>query len=81
MFLAVWIVLAEQISRDNTVCAAPDGGHLTTQPCKTIYAALAFAIVTWLLFGISFGIGLHSIITRKNRGTEKSNAGTGELNA
>ena len=81
MFLAVWIILAEQISCDDTVCAAPGGGHLTIQPCKTIYAALAFAIVTWLLYAISFGIELHYIITRKGRDTEKGRTETGEMSA
>ena len=65
MFLAVCIVLAEQISCDNTVCAAPGGRHLNTYPCQTIYAALAFAITTWLLFGISIGLELYYNIIRE----------------
>ena len=80
MFLTVSILLAEQISSDNTVCAAPGGQYLTTPPCQTIYAALACAIVTWVLFGISFSIDLHSII-RNKRDTEKVSAGSGELSA
>lgn len=31
-----------------------DGGHASTRECRTIYTALAFAIVDWLLFTVSF---------------------------
>jgi hypothetical protein len=81
MFLAVWVILAEQISCDTAVCTALGGGHLATHPRQTIYAALAFATVTWLLFAISFGIELYLIITRKKMFTEKGNTETGYLNA
>src|SRR5947207_13918002 len=54
LFLAIWIVLAEQISCDSSFCSLPGGGHSTIDPCNTIYAALAFAVTGWVMFTVSF---------------------------
>jgi hypothetical protein len=53
LFLAIWIALSVNIGR-NDQCVAPDGGHDHSRPCNTIYTALAFAIVDWLLFTVTF---------------------------
>ena len=81
MFLAASVVLAKQIACDNMACAAPGGGYLIIPPCITIYVAFGFTIVAWILFGISFGLDLYSIIIRKKTEKEKGSAGTGDVNA
>lgn len=72
MFLAVWIALAQQISSDNSYCTAPDGGHLHTKPCNTIYSACALAVVNWILFTISFGSVLYAIVSKEHIITRKT---------
>jgi hypothetical protein len=74
LFLAVWISISVNIGRHNQ-CVAPDGGHSQTRECKTIYSALAFAIVDWLLFTVSFvtvGLSLNQkdavVVNEKNTG-------------
>ena len=53
LFLAAWISLASNIGKRQE-CAAPGGGHEHSTPCDTIYSALAFAILEWLLFAFTF---------------------------
>jgi hypothetical protein len=53
LFFAIWIALSVNIGRHNQ-CVAADGGHDHSRPCNTIYTALAFAIVDWLLFSFTF---------------------------
>ena len=53
MFLAVWIAISANIGKHQE-CVAPSGGHDHSRPCNTAYTALAFAIVDWILFTISF---------------------------
>ena len=79
MFLAVWIALAQQISSSTSFCSTPGGGNLTTAPCNTIYAALAFAIVCWLLFSISCAMTIKQMMRENRRGGEKET--NGEQNA
>jgi hypothetical protein len=58
LFLAIWIAISVNIGRHDQ-CVAADGGHASTRECRTIYTALAFAIVDWLLFTVSFvSVGL-----------------------
>jgi hypothetical protein len=78
LFLAVWIALSVNIGRHDQ-CVAPDGGHSKTRECKTIYSALAFAIVDWLLFTVTFvSVGL--AVSKKEDGAfaghEKNNGVT-----
>jgi hypothetical protein len=35
-------------------CVGMEGGHSHSKPCNAIYSALAFAIVDWLLFSLTF---------------------------
>src|SRR5277367_4231565 len=53
MFLAIWIALSANIGKHQE-CVASDGGHSHARECNTIYTALAFAIVDWLLFTVTF---------------------------
>ena len=77
LFLAVWIALSVNIGRHDQ-CVAVDGGHAKTQECKTIYTALAFAILDWLLFTVTFvSVGL--AVSKKEDGRvvhEKNNGAT-----
>src|SRR5947207_9404630 len=76
MFLAVWIALAEQISCNTSFCAAPGGGHLHTKQCKTIYSACALAIVSWILFTISFCIVAYQFACRNDAGKVQGKGGS-----
>ena len=53
MFLAIWIALSANIGKHQE-CVAPNGGHSHSRPCNTIYTAIAFAILDWILFTITF---------------------------
>ena len=71
MFLAVWIALAEQVSCDTARCAAPGGGHLHTKPCSAVYAALAFAVMEWILFTVSFIMVANNMWRNKEQNNTK----------
>lgn len=75
MFLAVWISISVNIGR-HTQCATPSNGHDHSRPCDTIYTALAFAIVDWLLFSVTFFCVGWALLGAKEHVHEKS-AGTG----
>src|SRR5947207_12772410 len=70
LFLAILIVLEEQIFCDSSFCSLPGGGHSTIDPCNTIYAALAFAIAGWVMFTVSFGQAIWLQI--QNKATSKA---------
>lgn len=55
LFLAIWISLAVAIALSDADCSVPPpgSGHLQTTACKTIYAALALAVVAWISFVFS----------------------------
>jgi hypothetical protein len=78
MFFAVWIALAVNIGQ-NTQCVAPSGGHSHSRECNTIYTALAFAIIDWLLFSITFGMVVYAVATGKETAPvqEKNTGNTG----
>jgi hypothetical protein len=76
LFLAIWISLSVNIGRDDQ-CTAPDGGHLHTKECNTIYTALAFAIVDWLLFTVTFLFVGKAVGTRDQVVHEKNGTHTG----
>lgn len=78
LFLAIWIALSVNIGKHQQ-CVSADGGHDHSRPCNSIYTALAFAIVDWLLFSVTlFTVG-HSIFTGSNDAPvhEKSTAAGG----
>ena len=51
----VWISLSVELSSQPKYCTKPDGSHLWTEPCNTLYAAYALSIFLWVLFCISYG--------------------------
>jgi hypothetical protein len=61
MFLAIWIALSVNIGKHQD-CVAPDGGHSHLRECNTIYTALAFAIVDWILFSVTFAAVGYAIV-------------------
>lgn len=67
MFIAVWIALAVNIGSKSNYCSVSieKGGHSGSVPCQTIYAALAFAILGWLLFTHSLTRTLQDILEKK----------------
>lgn len=84
MFFAVWIALSVNIGKHQE-CVAPDGGHSHVRECNTIYSALAFAIVDWILFTVSLGCvayaistGRETVVTHEKNGAavRPSNDGT-----
>jgi hypothetical protein len=75
MFFAAWIAISVNIGKKQA-CADVDGGHSHIRPCDTIYAAVAFAIVEWLLwsatlFGVFTGV---SGTRRRGLGTKTAPA-------
>jgi hypothetical protein len=54
MFLAVWIALSVNIGKHQECAATLDSGHSHSRPCNTAYTAIAFAIVDWILFTVTF---------------------------
>ena len=80
MFFAVWIAIAVNIGKDQE-CVAPTGGHSHSRECNTIYTALAFAILDWILFSVTFGAVAYAVATgRENvvvheKNTNAANAG------
>jgi hypothetical protein len=74
MFLAAWIAISVNIGKKQA-CVAPSGGHSHIRPCDTIYAAVAFAIVEWLLWCATlFGVGTGLSAGRTSRiGTKTTN--------
>jgi hypothetical protein len=57
LFFAVWIALSVNIGQKD-FCVNVDGTHSRSRECDTIYTALAFSIIEWLLFSVTFfGVG------------------------
>jgi len=54
MFFAIWIALSVNIGKHDECAAFFNSGHSHSRPCNTIYTALAFAILDWILFTITF---------------------------
>src|SRR5579859_8057633 len=65
LFLAVWIVLAIEVSCNTARCSDPNGGHLHINPCNTLYGAFGLSIAVWILFTIS--LGFVSVAIRRER--------------
>jgi hypothetical protein len=65
MFLAVWIAISANIGKHQE-CVAPTGGHSHARECNTIYSALAFAIVDWILFTVTFGAVAYAVATGRD---------------
>ena len=80
LFLAIWIALSVNIGR-NDQCTAPDGGHSHSRECNTIYTALAFAIVEWLLFTVTFFFVGMAVGNREEVVHEKGGATGGVVRA
>jgi hypothetical protein len=58
LFLAVWIALSVDIGKHQE-CVVDSNGHSHSRPCDTAYTAIAFAIVDWILFTVTFvSVGL-----------------------
>jgi hypothetical protein len=75
LFLAVWIALSVNIGRKDW-CVADDGSHDHSRPCNTIYSALAFAIVEWILFTMTFfGVGYAASRYRGTTGVHEKTTG------
>lgn len=53
LLLAAWVSISVNIGKLEN-CVAPTGGHDHSRSCNTIYSALAFTIVEWLLFTVTF---------------------------
>jgi hypothetical protein len=62
MFFAVWIAISVNIGKDQE-CVAADGGHSHSRECRTIYSALAFAIINWILFTVTLGCVAYAVST------------------
>ena len=62
MYLAVWIALSVNIGKSQQ-CVDPDGGHSHVRACNTIYSAIAFAIVNWLLHTVTLAAVTFGILT------------------
>jgi hypothetical protein len=70
MFLAAWIAISVNIGKKQ-VCVDENGDHSHIRPCDTIYAAIAFAIVEWLLWSATlFGV-FTGVSGRATRGGTK----------
>jgi len=80
VFLAVWIALVVNIGKQQECYF---GGHSHIRPCDTIYATIAFAIVEWLLFTATLGLGTLGYLKESgnaNTAGELSNpSGTGKI--
>jgi hypothetical protein len=73
LFFAVWVALAVNISSETSYCSvSPGGGHSTSTPCQTIYAAFAFAIVAWILFTHTLTRSTQELLDQKEHEKEIS---------
>lgn len=75
MFLAVWIALSVNIGQDS-YCSGPLGGHLHTRWCNSIYSALAFAIIDWILFTVTF-VFVGMAVSKKEEVVHEKGVATG----
>lgn len=64
LFLAVWIAISVNIGKHQQ-CVAPAGGHDHSRPCNAAYTTLAFAIVDWILFTVSFFLVVAAVFEKK----------------
>jgi hypothetical protein len=81
MFLAVWISIAVNIGKHQWCEGSNGSGHEHNRPCNSAYTILAFAIVDWILFTVTFGLTAFAVTTAREddsgRATHEKNTGTG----
>jgi hypothetical protein len=64
LFFAVWISLSVNIGQ-HAECTVNNSSHLHDRECNSIYTVIAFAIIDWLLFSVSFFFVGYAVATGK----------------